>query len=243
VADSGHDRVVEFNSKREYVRQFGTEGAGEGQFKGIGGIATNASGDVYVIDMANHRVQEFSPSGAYITQFPVGSATAIAIDSEGNVWVDHALALGGGPIEEFSSAGAFKSQFGTPGSAAGQLGFAFGLAFSGGHLYVAELTRVQEFSTSGTFIGQFDEKGSGNGKSSLPWGIATDPTTGNLYVSEIGNDRVQEFSPAGAFVATFGSAGSGNGQFSSPEGLAVNSSGTIYVADTANNRIEEWTTP
>ena len=50
VADSGHDRVLEFNSKREYVRQFGSEGSGEGQFKGIEGIAANAAGDVYVTD-------------------------------------------------------------------------------------------------------------------------------------------------------------------------------------------------
>ncbi len=74
VADSGHDRVLEFNSNREYLRQFGTEGTGNGQFKGIRGIATNASGDVYAIDTANHRVQEFSPTGTYITQFP-GPAT------------------------------------------------------------------------------------------------------------------------------------------------------------------------
>ena len=46
VADPGHDRVLEFNSERKYLRQFGSEGTGEGQFKGIGGIATDASGDV-----------------------------------------------------------------------------------------------------------------------------------------------------------------------------------------------------
>jgi DNA-binding beta-propeller fold protein YncE len=51
---------------------------------------------------------------------------------------------------------------------------------------------------------------------------------------------VQEFSPAGAFLAAFGSGGSGNGQFAGPRGVAVNSSGTLYVADSGNNRIEEW---
>ena len=42
----GHDQVLEFNSKHEYVRQFGKEGSGEGQFKGIGGIASDSSGDI-----------------------------------------------------------------------------------------------------------------------------------------------------------------------------------------------------
>ena len=99
---------------------------------------------------------------------------------------------------------------------------------------------MQEFSTAGRYIRAFDEAGSGTGKSSLPWGIATDPTTGNLYVSEVGNDRVQEFSCRGSFIAAFGSPGSGNTQFSGPRAVAVSSTGTIYVADTLDNRIEEW---
>ena len=86
---------IEFNSKHEYLRQFGSEGSGEGQFQGIRGIATNSEGDVYVSDYANDRVQEFSPTGAFIRKF--GSAgtsagqflhpTGLAVDSSGNVWV------------------------------------------------------------------------------------------------------------------------------------------------------------
>ena len=100
---------------------------------------------------------------------------------------------------------------------------------------------MQEFSSTGEYIRQFDnEPGAGNGQSSEPWGIATNPATGNLYVSEFANNRVQEFSPEGNFITTFGAAGSGPGQFSHPEGLAISSSGTIYIADSANNRVQEW---
>jgi DNA-binding beta-propeller fold protein YncE len=242
VAESAQDRVLEFNSQRKYLRQFGSEGSGNGQFMGIAGIATNSSGDVYVADTGNDRVQEFSPEGAYIRQFAAYKVSAIAVDSEGNVWVDQ-ISLPGGHIQEFSSTGALLSQFGSAGNETGQLELAFGLSFSGGHLYVAELGRVQEFSSSGGFIRAFDEKGSGNGKSNLPFGIATDPTTGDLYVSETGADRVQKFSPEGSFIVTFGSPGSGVGQFSSPEGIAVGSSGTIYVADSGNHRVQEWVLP
>jgi DNA-binding beta-propeller fold protein YncE len=52
--------------------------------------------------------------------------------------------------------------------------------------------------------------------------------------------RVQEFSSAGGFIVAFGSAGSGNGQFSGPRGVAFSASGTLYVADTGNNRVQEW---
>ena len=90
-------------------------------------------------------------------------------------------ALPGGRIVEFSSSGAFISQFGSKGTGSGQLLYADGLAFSGGNLYVSEASpqRVQELSTAGAFIAAFDETGS------LPSGIARDPSTGDLDVSDI----------------------------------------------------------
>jgi DNA-binding beta-propeller fold protein YncE len=162
------------------------------------------------------------------------------VDSSGNVWV---LDTFNYRVQEFSPSGAYLGQFGSKGTGNGQLGWASGLAFAGGNLYVADSARVEEFSTAGAYLGQFGSSGTGNGQFRGLGGIASDPTTGNLYVSDIGNNRVQEFSSSGAFIgfiAAFGSGGSGNGQFSGPRGVAVSSSGTLYVADLGNNRIEEW---
>jgi len=247
VADSSHDRVLEYNAKHEYLRELGSEGTGQGQFRGIRGIAVNRKGDVYVSDYGNNRVQEFSSEGQFIMKFGTAGAgkgqfiepTGIAIDSAEDVWV---LNTYGVPVQEFSSAGEYMSGFGSVGTGNGQFFGAVGIAISGGNLYVSEWgnQRVQELSTAGAYMGSFDEKGQGSGKSSLPWGIAMDPTSGNLCVTEVGNDRVQEFSSAGSFVAAFGSSGSGAGQLSAPKGLAVNSSGTVFVADSGNKRIEEW---
>ena len=247
VADPAHDHVLQFNSSREFVRQIGSEGSGESQFKGIGGIATNSSGDIYVTDSGNDRVQEFSSTGGHLASFGSSAAGngqllspgAIAVDASGNVWVlNGAGAQEGGRIVEFSGSGTFVSQFGSKGTAGGQLLYADGLAFSGGNLYVSEVSpqRVQELSTSGAFIAAFDETGS------LPSGIATDPSTGNLDVSDL-NGHVAQFSAAGSLIASFGSPGSGNGQLWSPQAVAVGSSGTIYVADTHNQRVEEWKLP
>jgi DNA-binding beta-propeller fold protein YncE len=266
VADSASDRVVEFSPERKFVRQFGKEGSGEGQFKGIAGIATNASGDVYAVDPGNHRVQEFGPSGEHLRTFgSLGSGegqfiipSALAVDSHGNVWVlNSSLGL---QVEEFSPEGKYISGFGSAGPSEAPLLSPTSLAFSGANLYATEEghERVVELSSTGAVLKQFGSEGSGNGQFYKPSGITADPATGNLYVSELGtiqarftaippslvfeptNNRIQELSPQGAFITAFGSAGSGAGQLSSPRGVAVSSSGTVFVADTGNKRLQEW---
>ena len=43
------------------------------------------------------------------------------------------------------------------------------------------------------------------------------------------------------YAAKWGSQGSGTSQFQSPAGIAVDSTNTVYVADTSNNRIQKFT--
>ena len=150
-------------------------------------------------------------------------------------------------VVEFSAEGIELAKFGSNGSGGkGEIGNPAGLTVSGENLYVTEEenSRVQEFSISSAHMGkferQFDENGSGTGQSNKPYGITTEASTGDLYVSEVGSDRVQVFSSEGAFVTVFGSPGNGSAQLSGPKGIAIGSSGSIYVADMGNNRLEEW---
>ena len=225
VADSGHNRVLEFNPEREYLRQFGTEGSREGQFKGIQGIATDASGDVYVTD-SGRRVQEFSPTGTFLRQFgSPGSGngqfsypTGIALDASGNVWV---LDTSNSRVQEFSPTGAYLGQFGSKGTGNGQLGVGLWRSPSPAGTCMSPKAQTRGCRSSrpqAHTSQQFGSAEPATASSDYPRGIASDPTTGNLYVSDIGNNRMQEFSPAGSFIAAFGSGGSGAGQLSSPRG-------------------------
>ena len=50
-----------------FILKWGSSGSGDGQFNYTYGIAVDGSGNVYVADTSNHRVQKFSISGSIVT--------------------------------------------------------------------------------------------------------------------------------------------------------------------------------
>jgi tripartite motif-containing protein 2/3 len=65
VADQNNDRVQIFDSEGKYKRQFGTEGKKDGQFYRPTGLASDAHGNLLVVDVTN-RLQVFSPEGKHL---------------------------------------------------------------------------------------------------------------------------------------------------------------------------------
>ena len=58
-----------------FDKSFGASGGGGGEFNGPAGVAVNEStGDVYVVDESNDRVEWFSATGGYLGEFN-GSGT------------------------------------------------------------------------------------------------------------------------------------------------------------------------
>jgi RHS repeat-associated protein len=239
VGDDQNNRVEEFNEKGGFVKTFGwgvsngeaklqvctstckagTSGGGAGQLNETGWIAVDASGNIWVGDESNNRVQEFKENGEFVRTFGWG------------------VSNGEAKFQVCTSA----CHAGIAGSGSGQFSNPTGIAVSGGHVYVGDLfnNRIEEFSTEGAFIAQFGTSGSGEGQFAHPGGLAVDGA-GNVYVADIHNSRVEEFSATGAFVAQFGKAGAGNNEFEEPEGLATDSAGNVYVMDSENNRVVKW---
>jgi len=231
-----------------YSLQWGTPGAGSGQFDYPYGVAVDTGGYIYVADLYNNRIQKFTSTGAYITQWGSSGSgngqfsypVSIAIDTGGYVYVTD---WSNSRVEKFTSTGTYVTQWGSFGTGTGQFEYPYGIAVdSSGYLYVTDVEngRVEKFTSAGAYVTQWGTNGTGNSQFSYPAGIAVD-SSGYVYVTDSYNYRIQKFTSAGAYVTQWGSSGSGNGQFAYPYGITIGGNGYAYVADTNNNRVQEFT--
>jgi NHL repeat len=155
-----------------------------------------------------------------------------------------------------------ESTYGSKGSGEGQFEDPTDIAFGGREgtetyvFYVADSgnNRVQKFSVkvhyesekfklTYTYDLKFGEKGTAEGDFSSPTALVLDPLTGDVAVTDTGNNRVEEFQSSGTYVAKFGSGGKGIEEFEKPAGLSTDASGDLYIADTGNNRVDVWSHP
>jgi len=145
------------------------------------------------------------------------------------------------------------------GIGSGQLSGPAGIALDAkGDLFVADQTnsRVYEYTATsatsfvptGVTVGGAGGQGSGLSQLSYPTGVALD-ASGDLFVSDTLNNRVVEYAysastgsyaSTGKVVAGTGTAGSGLSQLSYPGGIALDAKGDLFVADSSNNRVEEF---
>jgi DNA-binding beta-propeller fold protein YncE len=72
VVDSGHNRIVKFSPDGQVLASWGSEGSGDGQFKGLSSVAIDPiNNKVYVADSLNSRIQVFDSDGKFLTKWLV----------------------------------------------------------------------------------------------------------------------------------------------------------------------------
>jgi hypothetical protein len=216
-------------------------GTGTGGYSGDGGsatnaklyapwgIATDASGNLYIADDDNYRIrkvnsngiittvagngtQGFSGDGGLATNAKLTGTFGITLDKIGNIYI----------VDEGNS-------------------------------------RVRKVNTNGiitTFAGNGNGGNSGDGGLAInatlsePWGVTVDGL-GNVFVSNNYSNVVRKINTNGiistiAGIVSYGPSGySGDGgnatnaKLYGPAGLAADASGNLYIADSYNNRIRK----
>lgn len=234
VADADNGRLVRISGAGGWLEPFG----GMPALAAPGGVALDGSGRMWVADpgagvvrvyaaVGGAEVAEYNGSGAFVTP------TGVAVDPSGDAWVSDSgahnvwqLGIGGALLGSLDPTGAVLM---APSGVA---------VDSTGSVYVADSAahRVAVFPPSGTarFIG-------GGGLLSDPEGVAVD-RAGRLFVADAAPSvsAVRVFSNSGADLGFIGGYGASEGSLISPHGVAVTPSGEVLVADTGNNRVEQF---
>ena len=78
-----------------FITKWGSFGTGDGEFERPDGIAVDSSGNVFVADTENHRIQKFDSNGNFITKWGSSGTgdgefdwpDGVAVDSSGDVFV------------------------------------------------------------------------------------------------------------------------------------------------------------
>jgi len=193
------------------------------QFSSPSCLAVDSSGAVYVSDFGHDTIRKVAPDG---------SVTTIA-GSEG---------------QEGSADGqGAKARF------RGPIGIAVDRA---GNLFVVDgnnmtIRKVTPDGVVTTIAGKAGVKGSSDGDQGharfvWPFGIAVD-ADGTLYVSDAGGHTIRRIAPSGRVSTLAGKGGvSGNSdgagakaRFNWPNGIALDHSGNLFVADSANGTIRK----
>ncbi|HEX3359951.1 MAG TPA: hypothetical protein VHS74_03065 [Solirubrobacterales bacterium] len=230
----------------EFLTQFGSVGAGPGQFKSAVTVATDSQGHVFIDDSETHRIDEFTAWGAFLKALGWDVAPG-AVNELQEVRVRAAagqfrLHFGGSETTDLpfdasteevqaalnslaaiNSGGGSVAIKGTPaGAIAGSPGLYF-VAFNGGP---RRGENVEALAV-------------GNGTVPLSGGSpSSGATVTTIADGTHGGSGLESCTAESGCQA--GSAGAGAGQFQQGGGIAIDDAGDIYVFDWLNRSLQKF---
>ena len=196
-------------------------------------IFVTTNGTLYVADYNNKRIQIFGPSNttALLSQIGMGSPITVCVDNASNYYVTE-IQSPNNRISKWPSNQTILTLFN-----------AYGIAIdSGKNLYLSTLSNTTIFwnatSSKNTTIVSASMGLRG------PRHLYLDEENQALYIADSQNNRIVKFHlGVGNLTVVAGGHGAGTAtnQLSYPAGVCVSKrDGTMYVADTNNNRIQKW---
>lgn len=240
----------------KFLLAWGSKGDKPGEFYSPISIAINRKDEVFVTDLNNARVQQFSTAGEYAGGFdlPLDAPPrksciigGMAVDDDNQIYLSF---MNQHRIGVYTPSGQLVREWGKRGTGDGEFHQPGGIVLAGGGtLYVTDQCnhRIQKFTMDGKFLEKWGEHGSQPGqfggeehagsRFGGPHFLARD-SQGRLYTTEGVAGRVQQFSAEGKSLLAWGNKGDepgGFGEYST--GFSKHSFGPIGILVDRHDRV------
>lgn len=258
VTDSSRGRVVWFDSDGEFVSSFRHKRLKVPLYVAVDPL----DGTVWVSDRRARAVHVFDSRGRYLRRFDPGLPVRRVLGRRGGeaAWAPMGLAfapdgtlyvtdvLGRHRLLQFDPKGKLRRSMDALSPAKedpeASPGFSYPTAVRvrGDEVWVSDSNnrRLQVFDRYGARLRVVDTEGLTRGFDFLPKGSRW---PGRLAVVDTFAHKVVVRDESGRRLGAFGGHGHDAGRFSYPNDVAIAEDGRVYVADTANSRLQVWVWP
>ncbi|MBI4777842.1 SMP-30/gluconolactonase/LRE family protein [Candidatus Desantisbacteria bacterium] len=201
VVDCYNSRIGRFYNNGDSIDSLGALGKGDSNFSYPQDIAIDSSGNIFVVDTANKRIQVLNRNKEFVTKWTVeDSPLDIEVIETAGVKEIYVVCHTAHVIRVYNETGGLIRTIGEQGSdvEAGQFRFPCGIARdSSMRIYVLDRGNncLHIMDRFGKNLGIWRwQTGMDSGEMSLPEGIAIDADD-NIYIADTGNHRIQRFQP------------------------------------------------
>ena len=237
IVDYDNGCVVVLDDKLNLLKLIG-QGSGNSRLVDPRGVAVTDN-VIAVSDYGSHQVKKYSLQGELL------SVIGCRGDKNGQFNDPRGLAFNNNKllyvvdgynhrVQVFQQDDKFAFSFGNRGNNPGQFQFPYRIATDPNNNVLvtdSDANCIHLFTHNGQFMQTIN--------SYRPFFAITISPTGYLITSHQGDDnKIRIWSPAYQLINQFGKKGSKQGEFLGIEGIAIDSSGTIYVAEWGNNRLQ-----
>lgn len=212
------------------------------------GMDVDRDGNLWLVDREANTIWKFSPQGRKLlviggfsgmqgtnaSPYAFHRPADVALDGFGNVLI--ADGYRNTRVVVYSATGTYISHWGGPGRGVGQFNLVHAVETDPqGTIYVADRgnKRVQVYDAKRRHHATW--KGLGT-----PWAFDYDASSDALWMADGDAGRITKLSRSGDILGHFGTDGEAPGQLHQVHGIAVAPDGSVYAAETVNQRIQKF---